>query len=52
MWDQNQTNKIQERANPLDEERNDKSRKIFSLQPYHPKNAQSCLVSEAKQGWS
>jgi hypothetical protein len=29
---------------------NDQWRKIFSLQPYHPAYAQSCLVSEAKQG--
>ena len=24
----------------------------FSLQPYHPERAQSCLISEAKQGWA
>jgi hypothetical protein len=47
MWDQDQqTNNIQEKANPDD----DQSRKIFSLSPYHPACAQSCLVSEAKQG--
>jgi hypothetical protein len=29
---------------------NDQSRKIFSLRPYHPKHAQSHLVSKAKSG--
>jgi hypothetical protein len=31
-------------------EKNDQSKKIFILQLYHPDIAQSCLVSEAKQG--
>jgi hypothetical protein len=49
MWDKDkQTNKIKEKANPDD----DQSRKIFSLRPYHPECAQSCLVSKAKQGWA
>jgi hypothetical protein len=30
--------------------KNNQSRKIFSLRPYHPQPAQSHLVSEAKQG--
>jgi hypothetical protein len=42
----NQTNKIQEKANPDD----DQSRKIFSLRPYNPERALSRLVSKAKQG--
>jgi hypothetical protein len=41
----NQPNKIQEKANPD----YDKTKKIFSLRPYHPKCAQSRLVSKAKQ---
>jgi hypothetical protein len=41
----NQTNKIQEKANPDD----DQSRKLFSLRPYHPEHAQSRLVLKAKQ---
>jgi hypothetical protein len=43
-----QPNKIQKRANP-DDEKNDQSRKIFSLRPYHPEFTQSHLVSKAKQ---
>jgi hypothetical protein len=34
----------------MKKKKNDQSRKIFSLQPYHPEYAQSHLMSEAKQG--
>jgi hypothetical protein len=30
--------------------KNNQSKKIFSLQPYHLKHIQSCLISKAKQG--
>jgi hypothetical protein len=31
-------------------EKNDQSKKIFSLQSYHPEHTQSHLLSESKQG--
>jgi hypothetical protein len=45
-----QTNKIQKRENPHNEEKNEQSRKILSLWLCHPKHAQSRLLPEAKQG--
>jgi uncharacterized protein YjlB len=41
----NQPTKIQEKANPDDEQ----SRKILSLRPYHPEHTQSHLVSKVNQ---